>query len=93
MCLRPTCPYFFNTKASVQAVGDSWLPPPSVLSYSAELLRLQPADHLPTSEAFYFPLQPSKINTTARPFAKGMHCQACGRLSTRYVVPIDASRC
>ncbi|KAF8265233.1 hypothetical protein EI94DRAFT_364661 [Lactarius quietus] len=70
-----------RVKASAPAAGDSL---PSSLLYSTELLRLLPANHLPVSAASFFPVSPSKISTAPRPFAKGMHCQACGRLSTRF---------
>src|ERR1700691_1073325 len=80
MCLQPRCLLFFKLNASVQVAGDS---PLSSLSYSAELLSLRPANHVPVSVASYFPSPPSRLSNTSRPFAKGMHCHDCGRLSTR----------
>ncbi|KAI9461318.1 hypothetical protein BJY52DRAFT_1117206 [Lactarius psammicola] len=80
-CLQPKCPLFFVVNPDTLVAGDS---PSSSLSYSAELLRLRPANHLPVSAASFFPPSPSSIATTPRPFAKGMHCKECGRLSTRF---------
>ncbi|KAH9176545.1 hypothetical protein EDB89DRAFT_1846188 [Lactarius sanguifluus] len=77
MCLQPSCPQF----SVPDPAGEST---PSSLSYSAELLRLRPANHLPVSAASFFPPSPSRIVSTSRPFAKGLHCQDCGRLSTRF---------
>lgn len=77
MCLQPRCALFFMVNASTLVAGGS-------LSYSTELLRLRLANHLPVSAASFFPLSPSKVDPTSRPFAKGMHCQDCGRLSTRF---------
>jgi hypothetical protein len=31
-----------------------------------------------------YPPLPNKDSTTSRPFAKGLHCSECGRLSTRF---------
>jgi len=81
MCLQPRCPLFFRVNASGLTVGGS---PPSSLSYSAELLRLRPAHHLPVSAASVVPKSPGKNSNTPYSFAKGMHCRACGRLSTRF---------
>ncbi|KAI9442321.1 hypothetical protein H4582DRAFT_1927728 [Lactarius indigo] len=81
MCLQPSCSQFSVPNPSAAVTGDST---PSSLSYSAELLRLRPANHLPVSPASFFPPLPSRIVTTPRPFAKGLHCQDCGRLSTRF---------
>ncbi|KAH9036924.1 hypothetical protein EDB84DRAFT_1156137 [Lactarius hengduanensis] len=81
MCLQPSCPQFSVPDPAAVVAGDST---PSSLSYSAELLRLRPANHLPVSAASFFPPSPSRIVSTSRPFAKGLHCQDCGRLSTRF---------
>ncbi|KAN0134053.1 hypothetical protein V8E53_008271 [Lactarius tabidus] len=81
MCLQPRCPRFFKVNADAPATGDSLL---SSLSYSAELLRLRPPNHPPVSAASFSPPSPSDISTMFRPFAKGMHCKACGRLSARF---------
>ncbi|KAH9054277.1 hypothetical protein EDB87DRAFT_115821 [Lactarius vividus] len=81
MCLQPSCPQFSVPDPAAVVAGDST---PSSLSYSAELLRLRPANHVPVSAASFFPPSPSRIVSTPRPFAKGLHCQDCGRLSTRF---------
>ncbi|KAH9056549.1 hypothetical protein EDB87DRAFT_1566394 [Lactarius vividus] len=81
MCLQPSCPQFSVPDPAALVAGDST---PSSLSYSAELLRLRPANHVPVSAASFFPPSPSRIVSTPRPFAKGLHCQDCGRLSTRF---------
>ncbi|KAH8978208.1 hypothetical protein EDB83DRAFT_2243118 [Lactarius deliciosus] len=81
MCLQPRCPQFSVPNPSAVVTGDS---ASSSLSYSAELLRLRPANHLPVSAASFFPHSPSRMVSTPRPFAKGLHCQDCGRLSTRF---------
>ncbi|KAH9083644.1 hypothetical protein EDB83DRAFT_2511963 [Lactarius deliciosus] len=81
MCLQPSCPQFSVPDPAAVVEGEST---PSSLSYSAELLRLRPANHLPVSAASFFPPSPSRIVSTSRPFAKGLHCLDCGRLSTRF---------
>ncbi|KAH8994050.1 hypothetical protein EDB92DRAFT_1796023 [Lactarius akahatsu] len=81
MCLQPSCPQFSVQDPATVVAGEST---PSSLSYSAELLRLQPANHVPVSAASFFPSSHSRIVSTSRPFAKGLHCQDCGRLSTRF---------
>lgn len=81
MCLQPRCPRFFEVGAGAPATGDSLL---SGLSYSAELLRLRSPNHLPVSTASFSLPSPSDVGTRLRPFAKGMHCKACGRLSARF---------
>ena len=88
MCLQPRCPLFFRVNAGGFAAGGSLL---LSLSYSAELLRLRPANHLSVSVATV-PNSPNKTNTTSYPISKGMHCPECGRLSSRQV-PLEASRC
>jgi hypothetical protein len=82
ICLQPSCTLFFR---EVQAKSDS-SSCAQALSYSTELLRLQPADHQPVSADSIIPPSPSADTRTSRPFAKGMHCRVCGRLSTRYTV-------
>ncbi|KAN0107182.1 hypothetical protein V8E52_010384 [Russula decolorans] len=80
ICLQPSCALFFR---EVQAKSDS-SSCAQTLSYSTELLRLQPANHQPISADSIIPPLPSTDTKTSRPFAKGMHCRVCGRLSTRY---------
>ncbi len=87
MCLQPGCPLFFKVDPSTVVAGNS---PRSSLSYSAELLRLQPTNHVPVNVASFFPSSAIDLaaeqlpsDTIPRVFAKGMHCQDCGRLSTR----------
>jgi len=80
MCLQPRCAAFCH-------IDQATLDPPlraQTLSYSTELLRLRPAGHLPVSADSLFTPLPTEGSTTPRPFAKGMHCKDCGRLSTRF---------
>ncbi|KAI0298518.1 hypothetical protein BC826DRAFT_997790 [Russula brevipes] len=79
MCLQPGCAVFFRES---HATADSSRA--RTLSYSTELLRLRPANHQPVSADSLFPPSTSDDDTTSRPFAKGMHCKDCGRLSTRF---------
>lgn len=80
ICLQPSCTLFFR---EVQAKSDS-SSCAQTLSYSTELLRLQPANHQPVSAESIIPPLPNTDTKTSRPFAKGMHCRVCGRLSTRF---------
>jgi hypothetical protein len=80
ICLQPSCTLFFR---EVQAKSDS-SSCVQTLSYSRELLLLQPANHQPVSADSIIPPLPSADTKTSRPFAKGMHCRDCGRLSARY---------
>src|ERR1700722_9385531 len=80
ICLQPRCPLFCR---EVQAKSDS-SSCSQTLSYSTELLRLQPANHTPVSVDYLYPQLPCNDSTTSRPFAKGIHCRDCGRLSARY---------
>ncbi|KAH9994044.1 hypothetical protein BJV77DRAFT_996606, partial [Russula vinacea] len=73
ICLQPSCQANLDFTSCAQT-----------LSYSTELLRLQPAKHQPVSAESLRPPLLSNGTTTSRPFAKGMHCRDCGRLSTRY---------
>src|SRR6266853_5385202 len=82
MCLQPRCAAFCRID---QATLDS-SSRPQTLSYSTELLRLRPANHQPVSADSLYPPLPTAGSTTPRPFAKGMHCKDCGRLSTRYAL-------
>src|ERR1700679_1477842 len=82
ICLQPSCILFFR---EVHAKSDS-SSCAQTLSYSTELLRLQPANHQPVSADSIIPPSPSTDTKTSRPFAKGMHCRDCGRLSTRYTL-------
>jgi hypothetical protein len=79
ICLQPSCTLFFR---EVQAKSDSSCA--KNVSYSTELLHLQPANHQPVSADSIIPPLHSTDTKTSRPFAKGMHCRVCGRLSTRY---------
>ncbi|KAF8502150.1 hypothetical protein F5888DRAFT_1608345 [Russula emetica] len=80
ICLQPSCILFFR---EVKAKSDS-SSCAQTLSYSTELLRLQPANHQPVSADSILPPLPGTDTKTSRPFAKGMHCRDCGRLSTRF---------
>ncbi|KAH9961252.1 hypothetical protein BC827DRAFT_1203467 [Russula dissimulans] len=80
MCLQPSCAEFCIV---YQATEDS-PQPTQTFSYSTELLRLRPANHQPVSADSLYPPLPTEGSTTSRPFAKGIHCRDCGRLSTRF---------
>ncbi|KAI9509424.1 hypothetical protein F5148DRAFT_761013 [Russula earlei] len=80
MCLQPSCVAFFREYQTTEDFQRCT----QTLSYSTELLQLRPANHLPVSADSLFPPSPSDVNTTSRPFAKGLHCRDCGRLSTRF---------
>jgi hypothetical protein len=80
MCLQPSCAAFCRED---QTTIDSQSRA-KTLSYSTELLRLRPANHQPVSADSLYPPLPTEGCTTPRPFAKGIHCRNCGRLSTRY---------
>ncbi|KAH9998464.1 hypothetical protein BJV74DRAFT_767901 [Russula compacta] len=80
ICLQPSCAAFCRED---QTTIDSQSRA-KTLSYSTELLRLRPANHQPVSADSLYPPLPTEGCTTPRPFAKGIHCRNCGRLSTRF---------
>ncbi|KAI0254135.1 hypothetical protein BJV78DRAFT_1122074 [Lactifluus subvellereus] len=86
MCLQPSCAEFWRVGGEDPATHNTLnaAPRQQILSYSTELLRLRPPNHIPVSAESLYPPLPDASNTTPRPFAKGIHCRHCGRLSTRF---------
>lgn len=79
MCLTPECAAFWTMKHGK--------PPGDVLDYTANFLKLKPAQSLPANLPELFPKPPPTEAwddvTTAYAFSKGWHCRQCGRLSSR----------
>ncbi|KAI0266741.1 hypothetical protein BC834DRAFT_823305 [Gloeopeniophorella convolvens] len=83
MCLKPKCSLFWKVGVPKRdELGEIYVTPPvEALSYSSGLLTLRPTAHLEVSSQSIFS---SRNDDPIRPFAKGIHCKECGRLSTRY---------
>ncbi|KAI0066145.1 hypothetical protein BV25DRAFT_1797181 [Artomyces pyxidatus] len=78
MCLNPKCAEFFKVNGEERVLDN--------LTYASEFLALQPRN-IPEVRQSARPPPPPQSNhgiVTTKRFSRGLHCQECGRLSSRY---------